>query len=168
MSDSLWPHGLQHTRLPCPSPSPTACSNSPPHRVGDAIQPTHPLSSPSPPVLSLSQHQGLFQWVGSLHYVAKSFNLSLSPSKEYSGLVFFKIEWFDLLERVHRTLKSLLQHHNSKHQFFGTQPSLWSNSYICTWLLEKPYLWLYGPFSAKWCLCFLICCHVMSFTCHVN
>ena len=55
-------------------------------------------------------------------------------------------------------LKSLLQHHNSKHQFFGTQSSLWSNSHIRTWLLEKPYLWLCGPFSAKWCLCFLMHC----------
>ena len=45
-----------------------------------------------------------------------------------------------------------------KHQFFGAQPSLWSNSHICTWLLEKPCLWLYGPFSTKLSLCFLICC----------
>ena len=45
-----------------------------------------------------------------------------------------------------------------KHQFFGTQPSLESSSYIHTWLLEKPELWLCGPLSAKWCLSFLICC----------
>ena len=45
-----------------------------------------------------------------------------------------------------------------KHQFFGAQPSLWSNSHICTWLLEKPQLWLYGPLLAKWCLWFLIPC----------
>ena len=43
-----------------------------------------------------------------------------------------------------------------KHQFFGAQPSLWSNSHICTWLLKKPWLWLYGPLSAKWCICFLM------------
>ena len=43
-----------------------------------------------------------------------------------------------------------------KHQFFSAQPSLWSNSHICTWLLEKPWLWLYGPLSAKWYLCFLM------------
>ena len=59
VSDSLQPRGLQHTRLPPPSPSPRVCSNSYP--VGDAIQPSHPLSPPSPPTLSLSQHQGLFQ-----------------------------------------------------------------------------------------------------------
>ena len=45
-----------------------------------------------------------------------------------------------------------------KHQFFGTQPYLWSNSHIHTWLLDKPQLWLDGPLSAKECLCFLICC----------
>ena len=62
---------------------------------------------------------------------------SFSPSNEYSRLMSFRIDWFDLLT-VQGTLKSLLQHHSSKHQFFGTQSSLWSNSHICTWLLEKP------------------------------
>ena len=59
VSDSLWPHRLQHARLPCPSPSPGTCSN---HVlwVGDAIQPSRPLSSPSPSAFSLSQHQDLF------------------------------------------------------------------------------------------------------------
>ena len=59
MSNSLWPHGLQHARLPCPSPTPRAYSNSCP-LVGDAIQSSHPLSSPSPPAFNLSQHQGVF------------------------------------------------------------------------------------------------------------
>ena len=54
--DSLQPHGLQHTRLPCPSPTPTLV-----HHIGDAIQPSHPLLSPSPPTFNLSQHWGLFQ-----------------------------------------------------------------------------------------------------------
>ena len=58
-SDSLWPHGLQHTGLPGRSPAPGACSNSV-QWVGDAIQPSHPLSSPSPPAFNPSQHQGLF------------------------------------------------------------------------------------------------------------
>ena len=49
-----------------------------------------------------------------------------------------------------------------KHQFFGAQPSLWSNSLICTWLLEKPSLWLYGPLLVKWCLCILIRCLGLS------
>ena len=70
VSDSLRPHGLQHTRLPCPSPTPGA-SQTHVHWVGDAIQPPHPLSSPSPPAFNLSQHQGLFQWVSSSHQVAR-------------------------------------------------------------------------------------------------
>ena len=70
MSNSLQPHGLQHTGLPCPSPTPRACSTHV-HRLGDAIQPSHPLLSPSPPAFNLSQHQGLFQWVSSSHQVAK-------------------------------------------------------------------------------------------------
>ena len=74
MSDSLWPHGLQHTRLPCPSPTPRAYSNSCPSRWW--WQPT--ISSSIVPFfscLSLSQHQGLFQWVGSSHQVAKGLEL---------------------------------------------------------------------------------------------
>ena len=66
-----------------------------------------------------------------------SFSFSISPSNDYSGLISFRINWLDLLV-VQGTLKSLLQHQSSKHQFFGTQPSFWSNSHICTWLLEKP------------------------------
>ena len=85
------------------------------HRVSDAIQPSHPLSSPSSPALNLSQHQGLSQGVSSSHQVAKdwSFSFSISPSNEYSGLISFRIDWFDLLE-VQGTLKSLHQHHSSK------------------------------------------------------
>ena len=67
--------------------------------VGDAIQPSHPLSSPSPPAFQLSQHQGLFQWVSSSIMWPKywSFGFSVSPSNEYSGLISFRIDWFDLL-----------------------------------------------------------------------
>ena len=82
------------------------------HWVGDAIQKSHPMPSPSSPAFNLSQHQGLFQWVGSLHRVAKVLRLQLSIrlSNEYSGLASFRIDWLDLLA-VQRTLKSLLQHH---------------------------------------------------------
>ena len=85
------------------------------HRVGDAIQPSHPLSSPYPPALTLSQHQSLFQWVSSSHQVANywSFSFSISPSNEYSGLISFRMDWLDLLA-VQGTLKNLLQHHSSK------------------------------------------------------
>ena len=76
VSDSLQPHGLQHTRLPCPSPSPRACSNS--CLLSWWYHPTISSSvSPSLPALSLSQHQGLFQWVSSLHQVAKVLELQL-------------------------------------------------------------------------------------------
>ena len=69
------------------------------HWVGDAIQPSHPLSSLSPPVLNLSQHQGLFQWVSYLHQVTKvlEFHLQHYPPKEHSGLISFRMDWLDLL-----------------------------------------------------------------------
>ena len=76
MSDSLWPHESQHAKPPCPSPTPGVYSNLCP-RVGDAIQPSHPLSSPSPPAPNPSQHQGLFQWVTSSHEVAKVLEFQL-------------------------------------------------------------------------------------------
>ena len=85
------------------------------HRVSDAIQPSHPLSSPSPPAFSLSQHQGLFSesalciwWPGYW-----SFSFGISPSNEYSELISLRMDWLDLLE-VQGILKSLLQHHSSK------------------------------------------------------
>ena len=81
---------------------------------------------------NLSQHQSLFQWVGSLHQVAlilciKYWSFSNSLSNEYSGLISFRIDWFDLLA-VQGTLSTIVQ----KQQFFGVQPSLWSNFHICT------------------------------------
>jgi len=90
------------------------------HWVSDAIQPSHPLSSPSPPALNLSQLQGLFQWVSSLIRWPKywNFSFSVSPSNEYSGLISFRMDWLDLLA-VQGTLKSLLQHHSSKVSILG-------------------------------------------------
>ena len=85
------------------------------HRVSGAIQPSHPLSSPSPPAPNPSQHQNLFQWVNSSHEVAKvlEFSCSIIPSKEHPGLISFRVDWLDLLA-VQGTLKNLLQHHSSK------------------------------------------------------
>ena len=85
------------------------------HRVGDSTQPSHPLSSPSPPAINFSQHQDLFQWVSSPRQVAKywSFSFNISPSNEHPGLISFRMDWLDLLA-VQGTLKSLLQHHTSK------------------------------------------------------
>ena len=92
------------------------------HWVGNAIQPSHPLWSPSPPTFSLSHHECLF-WVSSLHQVTRvlepqlqsilPMNWRISPSNEYSELTSFRIDWLDLLAIQH-TLKSLLQHHSSK------------------------------------------------------
>ena len=93
MSDSLWPHGLQHTRLSCPSPSSRACSNSCP-----LSRWSHPtiLSSviPSPPAPNPSQHQGLFQWVSSSHHVAKGLELQLHhQSFQWKFTVDYLSDW---------------------------------------------------------------------------
>ena len=115
MSNSLWPHGLQDARPPCPSPTPGVIQTHV-HWVSDAIQPSHPLLSPFPPAFNLSQHQGLFQYESVLHIRWPKywgFSISISPSSEYSGLISFRMDWLDLLA-VQGTLKSLLQHHSSK------------------------------------------------------
>ena len=109
------------------------------HWVGDAIQPSHPLSSPSLFIFNLSQHQGLFKWVGSSYQVAKVLEFQLQhQSLQWSPrLSSFRMDWLYLLA-VQGTLKSLLQHHSSK------APSLWCSAFftiqlsIHTWLLEKP------------------------------
>ena len=109
MSDSLWPHGLQHARLPCPSPTPRVYSNS-----GPLSQWCHPtVSSPSPPAFNLSQHQGLFKLVSSSHHVAKVLEFQLQHQSFHPGLISFRMDWMDLLA-VQGTLMSLLQHHSSK------------------------------------------------------
>ena len=98
------------------------------HRVGDAIQPSHPLLSPSPLAFNLSQHQGFskesvlpIRWPK-----CWSISFSISPSNEYSGLISFRINWFYLFV-VQGTLKSLLQHHSSKALTLSAQLFLWSN-----------------------------------------
>ena len=85
------------------------------HWIGDAIQQSHPLSSPSPPAFNLSQHQGLSDELALCTRWPKywSFSFNINPSNDYSGLISFRSDWFDLLS-VQGTLKSLLQHHSSK------------------------------------------------------
>ena len=155
MSDSLGPHRLQHSRLPCPSPSPRVYSNSCP-----SSRWCHPtISSSVCPLLLLPSFFPsitVFTNESALHIRRpKYWNFSIGPSNKYLGLISFRIDWFHLLA-VQETLMSLLQHHSVKHRFFGSQPSLWSHSHNCTWLLEKPKLWVYGSLPAKWYLCFLI------------
>ena len=81
------------------------------------MQLSHPLLSPSPPAFNLSQHQGLFQWIGSDENIRWpkywSFSFSISPSNEYSGLISFRIDRFDPLA-IQGTFKGLFRHHNLK------------------------------------------------------
>ena len=129
MSDSMRPHELQHTWPPCPSPTQTHV-----HGVSDAIQPSHPLLSPSPPapippsIRVFSNESTLrMRWP---KYC--SFSFSISPSNEHPGLVSFRMDWLDLLE-VQGTLKSLLQHHSSKAAI------LWCSAFF-TVQLSHPYM----------------------------
>ena len=112
VSESMRHHRLQDARLPCPSLSPRICSNSCP--LCGWCHPTISFSvAPSPPALILSSIR-LFPDESALHIRwPKYWSFSISPSNEYSGLTSFRISWFDLLA-VQETLKSLLQHHNSK------------------------------------------------------
>ena len=110
------------------------------HRVGDAIQPSHPLSSPSPPAPNPSQYQSLFQWVNSSHEVAKVLEFQLLASflpkntQDWSPL-----EWTGWISLQSKELSRVFSNTTvQKHQFFGTQLSSQSNSHIRTWLLEKP------------------------------
>ena len=128
------------------------------HRVGYAIQPSYLLSSPSPPALHPSQHQGLpndstlrMRWPKYW-----SFNFNISPSNEHPGLISFRMHWLDLLA-VQRTLKSLLQHHSSKASIF------WCSAFFTVQLSHpsmttgKTIALTRCSFVGKVCLCFLIC-----------
>ena len=134
MSNSLRPREPQHTRPPCPSPTPGV--HPKPMSTESVMPSSHlilclPLLLPSifPRIRVFSPMSQLFisggQSIG-------SFSFSISSSNEYSELISFRIDWFDL-HAVQGTLQTHLQHHSSKkHQFFGAHPSLWSNSHIHT------------------------------------
>ena len=129
MSDSLQPHGLQHARPPCSSPTPELMSI-------ESVMPSnhlilyHPLlrlPSIFPSIRVFSNEPVLhIKWPKDW-----SFSFSISPSSEYIGLICFRMYWLDLLV-VQGTLKSLLQHHSSKSSICGAQLSLWLNSHMCT------------------------------------
>ena len=119
VSDSLQPHGLQLATLPCLSLSELTQTHL--HPVGDAIQPSYPLSSLFPPAFNLSQHQGLFQGVSSSHHVARDLEFQISFKTD--GLISFQSK---VLSRV---FSNTTVH---KHQFFSAQLSLQSNSHIRT------------------------------------
>ena len=153
-SSSLWPRGLQHARIPCPSPSPGVCSSSCPLSRWCYLTISFSVSlfssCPQPSIFTIirifSNELALcIRWPKYW-----SFSFSISPSNKYSGLISFRFDlnhsfdWFDLLA-VQGTLKSLLQHHSSKAStlrcsaFFIVQLS---HPYMTT---EKTYLWLPGP-----------------------
>ena len=113
------------------------------HWVGDAIQSSHPLSSPYPPALNLSQHQGLSN-ESALHIRWPKywcFSFSISPINEHPGLISFRMDWLDLLS-VQGTLKSLLQHHSSK-------ASILLRSAFFIVLLSRPYMWGFRDWLQK-------------------
>ena len=119
MSNSLWPRGLQHTRFPCPSTNPGACSNSRPSRRW-----CHPtiLSSVVPFSSSLQSFPASGCFPRSQFFASGGQSIGVSASTsvlstEYSGLISFRIDWLDLLA-VQGTLNCLLQHHNI-HVFFS-------------------------------------------------
>ena len=131
------------------------------HWVSDAIQPSHPLSSPSLPALNLSQHQDFSNELHLCIRWPKYWTFSISPSSKYSGLISFRIDCFDLLA-VQGMLKRLLQHHNSKASilrcsvFFMVQLS-----HPCM-TPGKTIALTIETLLAKWCLCFLIPCLGLS------
>ena len=136
MSNSLWSHGLQHAVSLSSTISWSLLKLMSIESVTPSNHPIlcHPLILPSIfPRIIFSNESALCikrpkYW---------SFSFSISPSNECSELISFRIDWFDLLA-VQETLKTLLQHHSLKAPILRHQTSLWSNSHICTWLLEKP------------------------------
>ena len=132
--DSLWPHELQHARPPCPSPTPGVHSNSCPSSrwchpaISSSVVPfsSCPQSLPASDSFPMSQ---LFAWGGQSIGVSA---LVFSPSKEYQGLISFRMDWLDLLA-VQGTLKSLLQHYSSK-------ASILQHSAFFTVQLSHPYM----------------------------
>ena len=137
MSDSLWPHGLQHARLPCPSPAPRACSNSCP-----SSRWCHPTISSS--AIPFSSSLQSFPASGSFQISQLVTSGSQSIGASASVLPMNIQDWFPLgltglISLQSKGLSSVFSNSTvPKHQFFSTQLSLQSNSYIHTWLLEKP------------------------------
>ena len=139
MSDSLWPHGLQHTRLPCPSPSPRACSHSCP--LSWWCHPT--ISSSVTPFFSCLQFSpisGSFPMSQFFTSGGQSIGASASALVLPMNIKgWFPFGWTGLIslqsKGPSRVFSSTIVW---KHQFFSSQPSSWSNSHIHTWLLETP------------------------------
>ena len=167
VSGSLCPHGLLHNRLPCPSPTPGAFSNSCPSRwchptISSSVVPFSTCLQSFPASGSFPMSQ-FFTSGGQSYW---SFSFSISPSYEYSGLFSFRMDWLDLFA-VLGTLKRLLQHHNSKASIF--QHSAFfivelSHPHITTGKTSVSSLGLIYPFSLiKWCIHFSSFCYKANF-----
>ena len=148
VSDSLWPHESQHTRPPCPSPTPGVHPDS--HPSSQWCHPALLLLPPIPPSIRVFSNESTLcmRWP---KYWSYSFNIS--PSNEHPGLISFRMDWLDLLA-VQGTLKSLLQHHSSKESilqrsaFFTVQLSAFGcgGSSLLHWLFSS--CGEQGPFSS--------------------
>ena len=162
MPHSLQPHEKKHARLPCPSPTSGSCSNSCPLSWW-----WHPTISSS--VIPLSSCLQFFSASGcfQMSQLFTSGGQSIGASASASILPVSIQDWFPLglTGWISLQSKGLSRAFSNttiqKHQFFGSQPSFWSNSHIYTWLLQKSWLWLYGPLLAKGCLCFLKQCQAL-------
>ena len=138
LSNSLWPHELQHARPPCPSSTPGVYSNLMP--IESVMPSSHLilcrpllLLPPIPPSIRVLSNESTLHMRWPKYW---NFSFSISPSNEHPGLI-FRMSWLDLLA-IQGTVKSLLQHNSSKASIFGAQLSSSSNSHIHMWLLEKP------------------------------
>ena len=136
VSDYLRPYRLQHARPPCPSPTPSLLKLT---SIKSVMPSSHLilcrpllLLTPIPPSTRVFSNESTLRMRWPKYW---SFSFNISPSNEYSGLISFRVDWFDILA-VQGTLKSLPQH-SLKTSILWHQPSLWSSSHICTWLLEK-------------------------------
>ena len=137
LSDSLWPHGLQHARLPCPSPKPGACSNS--CLSSRWCHPT--ISSSVVPFFCLQSFPASGSFPMSVLRIRrpKYWSLSFSLSLPMNIQDWFPVGWTDLIPLQSKGLSKVFSNTTvQKHQFSGAQLSLWSNSHIHTWLLEQP------------------------------
>ena len=155
MSDSLWSHGLQHARPPCLSPTPGVDSNSCPLNrwCHPAISASVVPFSQSLPVSGSFPMSRLFPSGG--QSIGGSASASVLPVNIQDWFPLGLTGWISLQSKgLSRVFSNTTV---QKHQFFSTQLSLWCNYHIHTWLLEKPWLSVYGPLLAKWCLWFLIC-----------
>ena len=158
MYDSLWPHGLQHTELSCPSPILGACSNSCPLSLW-----CHPsVSSSVIPFSCLQSFPASGSFPMSQFFTSGGQSIGVSASASILPMNiqdWFPLGWTCLTSLQSKGLSRVFSNTTvQKNQFFSTQLSLQSNSHIHTWLLEKPQLWLNGPLLARLCLCFVICC----------